>query len=203
MIPWRWISILVIVVGVAGLSFSIHRWIVSEGIEEGRSIAEERTAQREQQASAAARIDTLTSLLGVLELRLADKPLDSMLVISAANVAYDLGRYELAETMYRRFIDSIDTQNTAARIDLAYVVFRGGRQDDGVDILKDVLKRDPSDQTAMFNMAYMLDQMGRTDEALKQMMACRDADPDSQLGQQAAAIISQQKAASKQNTTEQ
>ena len=203
MIPWRWISILVIVVGVAGLSFSIHRWIVSEGIEEGRSIAEERTAQREQQASAAARIDTLTSLLGVLELRLADKPLYSMLVISAANVAYDLGRYELAETMYRRFIDSIDTQNTAARIDLAYVVFRGGRQDDGVDILKDVLNRDPSDQTAMFNMAYMLDQMGRTDEALKQMMACRDADPDSQLGQQAAAIISQQKAASKQNTTEQ
>ena len=127
--PWRWMTILGIVLSVSAKSFSVHRWIVNDAIEEGRPIATERTAQREAQEREAARTDTLTSLLGVLELRLQEKPLDSMLVISAANVAYDLGQFEQAETYYRRFIDSIDTDHPAAQIDLSYVVFRSGGRD--------------------------------------------------------------------------
>lgn len=188
---WRWklIAILSLVVVVAAASFSIHRWIVGQATEEGRPIAEQRATQRAEQQRQAERADTLTSLLTVLEQRLEERPLDSMLVISAANVAYDLGRYDLAERYYRRFIDSIDPANPAPRIDLAYVVFREGRENEALDLLHEVLRRFPTDQTAMFNMAYMMDQLGRTAEATTWMEQCRDANPTSPLGRQAAQIL--------------
>ncbi len=186
-------AILGIVLSVSAVSFSVHRWIVSAATEEGRPIAEQRQAQRELQERQAARIDTLTSLLGVLELRLQEKPYDSMLVISAANVAYDLKEYEQAETYYRRFIDSIDSDNPAARIDLSFVVFQSGRQEEAIGLLENVVERYPNNQTAMYNMAYLLDQMGRSTEAVSWMTRCRDADPDSPLGRQAASILEQQK----------
>jgi len=186
-------AILGIVLGVSAVSFSIHRWIVSDAVEVGRPIAEQRTAQREQQQQMAARTDTLKSLLGVLELRLRERPLDSMLVISAANVAYDLGMDEQAEMYYRRFIDSIDSDNPAARIDLSYVVFRSGRQDEAIGLLENVIERYPSNQTAMYNMAYLLGQMGRSSDAISWMTRCRDVNPDSPLGRQAASILEQQK----------
>lgn len=185
-------TILGIVLSVSAISFSVHRWIVNDAIEEGRPIATERTAQREAQEREAARTDTLTSLLGVLELRLQEKPLDSMLVISAANVAYDLGQFEQAETYYRRFIDSIDTDHPAAQIDLSYVVFRSGRQEEALGLLETVIERYPKNQTAMFNMAYMLDQLGRPSDAVSWMERCRDVNPDTPLGRQAASILEQQ-----------
>ena len=190
--PWRWMAILGIVLGVSAISFSVHRWILSEATEEGRPIAEQRAEQRATQERQIARTDTLTSLLGVLEQKLQDEPLDSMLVISAANVAYDLGDVERAERYYRRFIDSIDSENPAPRIDLSYVVFRDGREDEAIGLLEDVIERYPDNQTAMFNMAYMMDQMGRTDEAISWMERCRDTNPDTPLGRQAASILEQQ-----------
>ncbi len=190
---WRWPAILSIVIGVAAVSFGIHRWIIDQATEEGRPIAEQRATQRAEQQRQAERADTLTSLLTVLEQRLEERPLDSMLVISAANVAYDLGRFDQAERYYRRFIDSIDPANPAPRIDLAYVVFREGRQDEALDLLHDVLQRYPTNQTAMFNMAYILDQLGRTAEATTWMEKCRDANPNSPLGQQATQILTERR----------
>lgn len=188
-----WVLILAITVIVAGTSFGIHRWQVAEATEEGRPTAERRNAERTQQQQAAARVDTLKSLLTVLEQKLADRPLDSMLVISAANVAYDLGRFDQAERYYRTFLEKIDPSNAAAKIDMAYVVFQSGRHDDAIAILQSVIETNPKNQTAMFNLAYMLDQKGDAKGSMDMMAKVRDADPTSQLGQQAASLLSSRK----------
>lgn len=184
-----WLLILTIAAIVAGTSFGIHRWTVSEAIEEGRPTADRRNVERTQQQQAAARIDTLTNLLTVLEQKLEERPLDSMLVISAANVAYDLGNFEKAERYYRTFLEKIDPNNTNAKVDMSFVVFQAGRRDEAIQILRDVVAAEPKNQIAMYNLAYMLDQTGDAAGSMDMMKKVRDADPTSQLGQQAAALL--------------
>ena len=184
-----WLAILGIVLGVSFISWGINKYLVDQAIEEGRPRAEERTAQRERHDKAQARVDTLETVLGELSARLDENPTDSMLVISAANIAYDLARYAEAERYYNLFLENIDPSNVAARIDLSFVTFQQGRTEEAFEMLHKVIKQEPSNQTAMFNLAYLYDQSGQQEEALDWMTKCRDADPTSQLGKQAIQVI--------------
>jgi tetratricopeptide (TPR) repeat protein len=184
-----WLLIVGIVVVVAGTSFAVHRWTVSEAVEAGRPTAERRTTERTTQQQKAARVDTLVNLLTVLEQKLVDRPMDSMLVISAANVSYDLGQFDKAERYYRRYIDKIDNSSIPAQIDLAFVIFQQGRKDEAADLLRSIISRDPKNQTAMYNLAYMLDQMGDAKGSKEMMQQVRDADPTSQLGRTAKQLL--------------
>ena len=185
----HWLLIVGIVVVVAGTSYTVHRWTVSEAVEAGRQTAERRTAERTMQEQKTARVDTLVKLLTVLEQKLVERPLDSMLVISAANITYDLGQFDKAERYYRTYIDKIDNSSVPAQIDLAYVIFQQGRKDEAADLLRSIISRDPKNQMAMYNLAYMLDQMGDSKGSKEMMQNVRDVDPTSQLGQTASALL--------------
>ena len=185
-----WLVIVGLVIGVSSLTFGIHRYLVGQAVEEGKPKAEQRLAERTAQDRAQARTDTLQQLLTELSSRVKDHPDDSMLVISAANIAYDLGNFEEAERFYRLFLDNIDADNVSARIDLAYVVYRIGRKDESFTMLHDIIAKNPSNQTAMFNLAFMYDQEGQPDKAKEWMKKCQAADPNSALGQRATQVLS-------------
>jgi len=191
-----WVIACVSVTVVSLTTFFVHRHLVGENIKQAEpAIARHDSARRaaeaemEQAHRLAARKDTLEALLTTIENELKHNPTDSMLVISAANAAYDLEKFDVAEHYYRLFLDKIDPSNLRAKIDLAFVVFSSGRHDEGINILHNVVRSDPKNQTAMFNLAYMYDQDGQPTQAKEWITKCRDANPESELGKQAEAII--------------
>lgn len=188
-----WIGAVGIVLFVAGVSFGVQRYLVDQATEEGRPVAEQRAAQRAEQQAQQERTDTLEKMLLMVQQRLEDSPLDSMLVISAANIAYDLGAFAVAEVYYNRFLDSIDPRNTAAAIDRAFVVFKQGRHSDAEGMLQRIIDADPRNQTAMYNMAFMTYERGQVEESRMWMERVVAADPSSQIGKTAAEVLKQQK----------
>ncbi|MCO6465845.1 MAG: hypothetical protein J5I53_04435 [Bradyrhizobiaceae bacterium] len=190
--------VILLVVLVTASSFGISRVIIDNRIEEALPLAQQRQAQRDelarveqQQALVAARQDTLSHLLEVLETKLIENPADSMLLISAGNIAYDLQQYGKAATFYSKFLDTFHGPYTAVRIDYGFAVFQSGNQDRGLGILRSVLKSEPRNQTALFNLAYMYQQLNNVDSTRALLTACRDADAASAIGKNAAAILQQ------------
>ncbi|MBK6292860.1 MAG: hypothetical protein IPF59_14130 [Ignavibacteria bacterium] len=73
----------------------------------------------------------MTDLLTTLEDSLQRRPLNSMLLISSANISYDLGQFDKAVTYYKRFLDNVEPSNAAIRIDYAYSLYQTGQRDEG------------------------------------------------------------------------
>jgi cytochrome c-type biogenesis protein CcmH/NrfG len=189
---YKVVALAVAIVALAGGgSFALTRYRISQDIEKGKGLAQERAAERDRQQSAVTRQKTMTDLLTTLEDSLQRRPLDSMLLISSANISYDLGQFEKATTYYKRFLENVDPSNTAIRIDYAYSLYQTGKQDEGKTVLTDVIRSEPRNQVAMLNLAVMYAQERNFDEALTWSKRCRDADPASELGKRAVLAITQ------------
>jgi len=191
-----WLIALLIIAGVGGVSFGISRWLTSQAVEDGQALILER--QKKQGApkeagdpEAEKRVAMLEQMLKVVKQKLVENPADSMLLVSAGNMSYDLGLFQPAEGYYKSFLDNVDPANLRVRIDYAYVVFQNGRKDEGIGIMKKILKQHSKDQTALYNLGVMYIQMNNTDDALKTMKRCRDAEPKSELGKRAAMAVIQ------------
>ena len=191
-----WYSSVVAVLAVSAATFGVHRHLVDSAIEKAAPLIAKRDSIRVasgesalESKRAAAHRDTLENLLTIIEQELQKHPADSMLIISAANTAYDLEKFDVAEHYYRLFLEKIDHSSILARIDLAYVTFRNGNIDTSISMLRNVIKKEPTNQMAMFNLAYIYDQTGKPELAKTWIKKCRDANPNSQLGRQADAIL--------------
>jgi tetratricopeptide (TPR) repeat protein len=187
-----------IAVVAGGGSFAVSRYVIAQAQEEGKGLAQQRAIERsaqkdmdKQAAESAERTKRLTRLLSTLEDSLASHPLDSMMVVSAANISYDLGKFDKAARYYEIFLGKIDPSNTAVRIDYAYALFQMGRKEDGMAELKGIISREPKNQSALFNLAVMYAQMDNVGEALRWFTTCKKADSTSMIGQRAALAIQQ------------
>lgn len=187
-----------IVVGIGGGSFAISRYMIESAKEEGKGLAQQRAIERsaqldmeKQAAESAERQKRLSGLLATLEDSLKTHPLDSMMVVSAGNISYDLGKFDRAARYYEIFLGKIDPSNTAVRIDYAYALFQMGREDDGMQVLKGIITREPKNQSAMFNLAVMYAQRQNVEQAMRWFKECRQADPTSAIGERAALAIKQ------------
>lgn len=189
---------MILVLLVAASSFGISRMLINDTVEQARPIAEKRDVQRrelalaeQREALVAARQDTLQKLLTTLEARIASNPPDSMVLISAGNIAYDLQEFGKASEYYKTFLENIGGNHTAVQIDYGFAVFQTGKQAEGIGILRSVLRAHPTNQTALFNLAFMYQQMGKADSTRHLLTACRDADPASAIGKNADAVLHQ------------
>ncbi|MBU3679540.1 MAG: tetratricopeptide repeat protein [Candidatus Kapabacteria bacterium] len=183
-------AIAVTIVGVVGMgSWTLSRMTISANIDAGKEKALQRASQRHADEESVARERKLTSLLATIEDSLVARPLDSMLVVSAANISYDLGKFEQASRYYRRFLDSIDPSATAVRVDYAYSLFQTGKQDDAIAELEAVIQKDPKNQSALFNIAVMYTQLRNMELAVQWFTRCQQADPSSEIGQRAAMAL--------------
>lgn len=187
-----------IVVGIGGGSFGTSRYMIESAKEEGKGLAQqraiERTAQEQMQKQAAQaqeRQSRLTGLLATLEDSLKTRPLDSMMVVSAGNISYDLGQFDKAARYYQIFLGKIDPSNTAVRIDYAYALFQMGREGDGMQELRSIIDREPKNQSALFNLAVMYAQKQDVEQAMHWFRQCRQVDSTSAIGERAALAIQQ------------
>lgn len=188
---WATVGVLLI----AGTSFGINRWLVQQAVEAGKPKADS-IAAAQHAASAPvedpqveARRKQLSNLLDTVEVKLRNTPTDSMLVISAANLAYDLGDFEKAERYYSTFLEKIDPKNAQVTIDYGFVLFQLGKVDEGIAKVEGVVKSQPKNQTALYNLGIMHIRSNKPESALEWMKRCQKADPSSDVGKRAAAVI--------------
>lgn len=174
---------------IAGTSWAVHRWVVSTAVEQGAAKRDSLAALEKQSSTEAALRERKIGLLAEIQDSLRTRPNDSMLIISAANIAYDVEQFDVAERYYRLFLEKIDPANKNVRIDHAYSVFRTGRQDEAFALLRKVIDNDPKDQVALFNLGIMYAQAGQLDKAVTWLRTCVDANPDSPIGRQAADAV--------------
>lgn len=183
-------TIAITIVGVVGMgSWALSRMAISANIDAGKEKALQKASQRHAEEESVARERKLTSLLATIEDSLVARPLDSMLVVSAANISYDLGQFERASKYYRRFLDSIDPSALAVRVDYAYCLFQTGKQDNAIAELEAVIRKDPKNQSALFNIAVMYTQLRNTELAVTWFTRCQQADPSSEIGQRATMAL--------------
>ncbi|MBU3742278.1 MAG: tetratricopeptide repeat protein [Candidatus Kapabacteria bacterium] len=177
------------VVVLAAASYGISRWQFAGAQADGKAKADSAAAANAPMRAEQARRDTLERLLATVMGRAEQMPNDSMLVISTANIAYNLERYDVAERFYRRFLDSVDPSNVNVQIDYAYSVFMNGRMKDAVAVLDGILKRTPKHQAAMYNLGILYLRSNDTERGLQWMRKCRDADTSSDVGKRAAELV--------------
>lgn len=188
---WATVGVLLI----AGTSFGINRWLVQQAVEAGKPKADSIAAAQhaasapEEDPQVEARRKQLSNLLDTVEVKLRNTPTDSMLVISAANLAYDLGDFEKAERYYSTFLEKIDPKNAQVTIDYGFVLFQRGKVDEGIAKVEGVVKSQPKNQTALYNLGIMHIRSNKPESALEWMKRCQKADPSSDVGKRAAAVI--------------
>jgi tetratricopeptide (TPR) repeat protein len=195
--PGSLAAAIIIAAGIAaGGSYAVVRYRVAQDVETGKGLAEQRASQqREQQLadSLQARMEqrkrSLSGLLRVVEDSLRARPLDSMLLISAGNISYDIGEFDKAVRFYRSFLTSVDPSNTMVRIDYAYALYASGKQTDGIDEMKRVISRAPTNQAALLNLAAMYGQMNQLDEAVVWFTKCRDVNASTDYGKRASMAL--------------
>jgi tetratricopeptide (TPR) repeat protein len=180
----------------AGASYGIVRFRVAEDVKQGKAIADERAARKQEQQLADSmqirivkRRRSLTGLLRVVEDSLRARPLDSMLLISAGNISYDIGEFDKAVRFYRSFLTSVDPGNTMVRIDYAYALYASGKQTEGIDEMKRVISRAPTNQAALLNLAAMYGQMNKFNEAVEWFTRCRDVNASTDYGKRASMAL--------------
>ncbi len=174
-----------------GVSYLVSQSNIRRDKETGSAIAQERAEQRKRMQEDTERTHQLLGILRTLEDSLTARPADSMLVISAANICYDLGKFEKAAEYYRRFLTTIDPSATAVRIDFAYALFRTGNTEGGIRELQSIIAKEPRNQSALLNMAVLYAQLEQLDTAKEWFQRCAKADSTSELGRRAQLALSQ------------
>lgn len=195
--PGSLAAAIIIAAGIAaGGSYAVVRYRVAQDVETGKELAEQRASQqREQQLADSLQVRmeqrkrSLSGLLRVVEDSLRARPLDSMLLISAGNISYDIGEFDKAVRFYRSFLTSVDPSNTMVSIDYAYALYASGKQSEGIDEMKRVISRAPTNQAALLNLAAMYGQMNQLDEAVVWFTKCRDVNASTDYGKRASMAL--------------
>jgi tetratricopeptide (TPR) repeat protein len=103
-------------------------------------------------------------------------PLDSPLLVLAADCLFELGEHALAAQAYREVV-SRAPENVPARLRLGASLYSSGRLGAAEKELDEVLRRAPEDPHALFYLGAVLIDQRRTDEARARLERALSLDP--------------------------
>jgi tetratricopeptide (TPR) repeat protein len=89
-----------------------------------------------------------------------------------ANDAYDRGDFHNSSYLYQRYIEEFDGENTSILIDYGYSLHNIGKSAQGIEILQGVLRKQPNNAFALFNIAVIYYRDGDRANARKWMKRC-------------------------------
>lgn len=178
-----------IVCSVSATSYGISRYIISEDIAKGLPLAAERRAQIEKEQKNQERAQKLHDGLALIEKKLAERPTDSLLLITAANFAYQAEAFEKAQKYYKQYLEFVDPKNVGVQIDYAAVLTGGGKTDEAITILKGIIDADSKNQMALFNLGLVYVQLQDVENAKLWMKKCRAVSDTSAIGSRALSVL--------------
>lgn len=108
-----------------------------------------------------------------------------------ANEAYDRGDFQNASYLYQRYIDIFDNENISVLIDYGYSLHNVGKSSQGIEVLRSVLKKQPNNAFALFNIAVIYYRDGNKDQAKKWMQQCVEKGDAPDIVEKARALLQQ------------
>ncbi len=108
-----------------------------------------------------------------------------------ANLAYDRGDFQNSTYLYQRYIDVFDGENTSVLIDFGYSLHNVGNSSKGIEILKVVLKKQPNNAFALFNIAVIYYRDGNKAKAKEWMKLCVEKGDAPEIVQKATLLLQQ------------
>lgn len=108
-----------------------------------------------------------------------------------ANEAYDRGDFQNASYLYQRYIDVFDPENISVLIDYGYSLHNVGKSPQGIEVLRSVLKKQPRNAFALFNIAVIYYRDGNKEQAKKWMKQCVELGDSADIVEKAKALLQQ------------
>lgn len=108
-----------------------------------------------------------------------------------ANEAYDRGDFQNASYLYQRYIDVFDSENISVLIDYGYSLHNVGKSSQGIDVLRGVLKKQPRNAFALFNIAVIYYRDGNKEQAKKWMKQCVEMGDAPDIVEKAKVLLQQ------------
>ncbi len=108
-----------------------------------------------------------------------------------ANLAYDRGDFQNASYLYQRYIDVFDPEDINVLIDYGYSLHNVGNSSKGIEILKVVLKKQPTNAFALFNIAVIYYRDGDKSKAKEWMKQCVEKGDAPEIVEKATLLLQQ------------
>jgi tetratricopeptide (TPR) repeat protein len=108
-----------------------------------------------------------------------------------ANEAYDRGDFQNSSYLYQRYIDVFDGENLSVLIDYGYSLHNVGNSSKGIEILKVVLKKQPNNAFALFNIAVIYYRDGDKSKAKEWMKKCVEKGDAPEIVEKATLLLQQ------------
>jgi tetratricopeptide (TPR) repeat protein len=108
-----------------------------------------------------------------------------------ANEAYDRGDFQQSSFLYDRYIKEFDPSDISVLIDFGYSLHNVGKSQEGIDMLKGVLKMQPNNAFALFNIAVIYYRDGNALKAKEWMKRCIDKGDKPEIVEKARLLFEQ------------
>jgi len=108
-----------------------------------------------------------------------------------ANEAYDRGDFQQSSFLYERYIKEFDPSDISVLIDFGYSLHNVGKSQEGIDMLKGVLKMQPNNAFALFNIAVIYYRDGNALKAKEWMKRCVDKGDKPEIVEKARLLFEQ------------
>ena len=176
---------------ISGASFGISRWALPDvrkspppdhGQEQHMSEEAFKKEQQEMMAQSHA-------LLQNVKDSLKNDPDNPQLILKIANLYYDIKNFKEAEPYYSKYLTRFDPENTNARVDYGYVLFKSDKQQQGIAQLQQVLKTEPDHAFALFNLGIMYYELNNIQEAKVWFEKCASMAKEERLKTMATQIL--------------
>ena len=131
--------------------------------------------------------------LETLQQQLKKKPNHTPVLLRMAQVAREMGKPEEAAQHLRQALQQEPT-NREARLELGRALYETGDIGGAIDATQEILKNNPGDVDALYNLGAIYGNMKQDDSARKywlQAVAVAPASPSGQLAKQALTQLSQ------------
>lgn len=152
---------------IAGENARLARQV--EELQKGHSDAEH--AELEQQRAVARSLQD----------SLKRNPSDTSLYVQLGAALIATGDTLGSLNAYKKYVLELNPGNIGAQTDYGYLLFITGSREEGRNRTLAVLKKDPKNQVAMYNLAAMSFKENNVDDALAWMDRCIAANPASEL----------------------
>ena len=176
--------ILAVAVGVSALTFSAWRYSIGQDRiagENARLAEQVQQLQQEHQGSEHAETEHQREIARSLQDSLRRNPGDTSLYVQLGAALIATGDTVGSLKAFRKYVLEINPENIGAQTDYGYLLFITGAKEEGRSRTLSVLKRDPKNQVAMYNLAAMSYKEEKIDDAIAWMDRCIAANPSSEL----------------------
>ncbi len=180
--------ILMVSLVIAALSFAVQQYSlqkdIAEGTEKRLKAEHDHGASSPHDASEQEQryIEEQRGIAKLLGDSLQKNPKDTSILLSLSSARIAIGDTVGAVQVLGRYVNEVNPANLSAQTDYAYLLFVSGRTEEGEQRMLKVIKNDPKNQIALFNMAAMRYKQNNLIEATTWMERCLAADTASNVG---------------------